>query len=152
MALDGQCARTAGYFESLGYNGAMSPGYLGGVVVQVRATTTLRAIGMIATASGPRTRMAVYRDNNESPSALVADTAPTALVVGRNHLPVTPVALAPGNYWIMAVYDTSAGVQQALTTTPYRYTTLAFTSAMPSNINNASSSTAKLLNYYLLID
>lgn len=150
--MEGICYAVAGHFAPFDYAGPMASGYFGGLRVQVESATTLRGFGLIATAGGPRVRMALYRDNNGTPSSLVSSTPPTTLVKDRNHIPVSPVALSAGDYWLVANYESSATLRQNNTGGPYRYIMLNFAMSLPTNFSGSATSTVNTLNYYVLLD
>jgi hypothetical protein len=153
VAFAAECLSHAGNFDQFSYGGTMSAGFLGGQRVQLSLSSTLRALAVISTAAnGTKVKLGLYRDNNGTPTTLVAETAATPLVVGRNHVAVTPVGLTAGAYWIMALYDNTASLRQDLNTSPHRSTAHSFNSALPSNLSGSSASTAAALNYYMLID
>ena len=50
--------------------------------------------------------MAVYDDNAGVPNNLLASSGLCTVGTGVTSLPVTPILLPAGDYWIMAVYET----------------------------------------------
>lgn len=96
--------------------------------------------------------MALYRDNNGVPSSIVASTTATALVAGRNHIPVTPALVSAGFYWITATYDGPVRLTKDQTALPYRYLTQNFSQALPNNFAEAGSTTVAPFNYYVITD
>ena len=81
--------------------GQFSANYLLGVKYSLSQEGTLNAIKLIGNDSGSGVQMAVYDDNGGVPNNLIAYSAPS--IVGElTSLPVTPVLLPAGDYWIMA--------------------------------------------------
>ncbi|WP_052467058.1 T9SS type A sorting domain-containing protein [Psychroserpens damuponensis] len=66
---------------------------------------TLNSINFIGNNTGANVQMAVYDDLGNSPYNLVATSEIGTVGDGMVALPVTPVVLQPGDYWIMANYD-----------------------------------------------
>ena len=69
-------------------------------------TKTLNAANLIGNNTGAKVRMAVYSDYKGSPDQLIVATD-TATITTSPFLkiPVSPIELEAGDYWVMAVYD-----------------------------------------------
>ena len=63
---------------------------------------------MIGKTAGPQVKIALYTEVGGQPSQLVASTPATVLVDGKLEVAVTPTPIPAGNYWFMAVYNTTA--------------------------------------------
>ncbi len=61
-------------------------------------------IGKVAT--GSSVQMAVYTDNNNYPKDLIATSEIGIVDTGIVSLSVDPILLFPGEYWVMALYET----------------------------------------------
>ena len=101
-----------------GYPDITTPGDAGYVVgdhllgepinITSAITVSKLAVNVVHVGTDKHVVMALYQDASGVPGGLVAWTPATTLVEGRNEIPVnTPVAIAAGTYWLMAVYDTT---------------------------------------------
>ena len=128
-----------------------SPDYLLGNVVVVPSDMTLTALALIGKSAKANVKMALYTDASGVPDALVAETDSNAVPAGVLEIPVKPVALPAGNYWIMAVFDSYASVGISF---PFaevcQYRSMSFSSAMPDPFGSVSTYTGQLFNYYIV--
>jgi len=91
--------------------GPFSPNILVGMPIVVPASGKLRKLGFLSAGAGPSIKIGIYADVGGNPGALVAQMPATAILQGRNEVPLaTPVNLAAGTYWFMAVYSASGTV------------------------------------------
>ena len=84
--------------------GNFNPDYLVGVNFTLSQVGVLHSLNMIGNGTGASFQMAIYDDNGGVPNDLVAHTETSTVGTGTMSLPVTPVQLEAGDYWIMAVY------------------------------------------------
>jgi len=124
-----------------------------GTWLTVPAATTLYRVGVIMAAGGPQVRLALYTDSGGAPGSRVAVTGTTTTVSGANELELaTPVALAAGTYWLMAVYDTDASPYSTETTTQTVYSqSLPFSTVPPATLAAPSSYCCQDFSYYLVV-
>lgn len=131
-----------------------APDYLLGGPVIVTGSSTLTHLCVIAKAAGPNVVLGLYSSNAMGePSQLIASTPVTALSVGAMEIPVTPAALAPGQYWMFGVYDAEAsiGIDESDPTAPVRYQEMPFGPTLPQPFGFASSYTGQRFNYYVRV-
>jgi hypothetical protein len=109
--------------------------------------------GVIAATSTPQVKMGLYSDSGGNPNTLLAQIPATNLVVGNLEVPTTQINLAPGNYWLMAVYNvTGTPYQDNATTNTYKYTSLPFANALPSTFPPPAVQMATIhFNYYIVV-
>ena len=99
--------------------------------------------------------MAVYDDNSGVPNNLIASSAQSTVGNGFTTLPVSPVLLPPGDYWIMAVYQTggnSSDYNPNATENVVYYQSLNYGDTIPTNASSFSSYTGHDFLYSLSID
>jgi hypothetical protein len=131
--------------------------YLLGEEISIDSPLLVTKLGANVLAAGRHMVMALYTDSGTKPDTMVASTAPTSIVNGSNELPVVDqVRVAAGNYWLMAVYDASTQIAQALPfSTLIWYQSMDFSTALPARFGaragtNAASYTSKYLGYYVV--
>jgi len=129
--------------------------YLLGSRLVVEEAGELEALALIGKAAGPRVVMALYtEDSAGNPDALVAGTDATAIVTGALELPVEPVVLEAGAYWIVAVFEGSAsvGINYA-TAAAVKYCTHTFSSPLPDPFcpGGISAYSGQEFNYYVVM-
>ena len=148
---------TAGYPAQFSQTGAFSPDFLLGEPITVSQACILLRFGLITTNAGsPSVKMGLYTDNAGNPNTLVSQFPATPLNNGILEVPVAPVNLAPGTYWLMADYSVSATVDTdgPPNTGPnqYKYTSLPFANALPATFPAPSTQpAAPHFNYYLVV-
>lgn len=140
----------------LGGNSGNSPNFLLGSPLVVTTSTTLTHLAVIARAAGDNFKMALYSDVDGEPDSLLASTASQATVIGVQELPVTPVSLPAGVYWIMGNFETSGsiGFSNTVPTTVVKYISLPFANAIPAVFPDHathSTYTGQEFNYYILV-
>lgn len=139
-------------FDSEGQFGA---NYLLGVKYTLGQEGTLNAINLIGNNSGTGVQMAVYDDNGGTPNNLIASSAQSTVGNGLITLPVTPVLLPAGDYWVMAVYETQgnhSNVNQNATGNVVYYQSLTYGEPLPTNASNFTSYTDRDFLYSLSIE
>lgn len=67
-------------------------------------------LGLFGNNTGSGVIMALYSDNSGAPGDLLGYTTPQTVGAGNLDFPITPVEVAEGYYWIMAVYDNAQGL------------------------------------------
>ena len=130
-----------------------SPDFLVGTRVDVPVDSMLTHFGVIGKMSGPGVRLGLYRDVGGEPTTLMAGTSPSVLANGRMEIPVSPVALAAGSYWLMAVYDGSAsvGIDETDPEVQAKYAFAPYPEGLPAALNGAQSFFGQQYNYYVRI-
>ena len=87
-------------------------GLLGGQPISISSAVTVTALGVVAPPiewSGVQWILALYSSVGAAPSLLLAQTASTTIVPGKNEIPVlSPMKVPAGSYWIMAEVNASA--------------------------------------------
>ena len=126
--------------------------FLLGSVITVTTPVTVTNLALIAKTAGPQVQMALYTDNAGQPGTLVVSSAITTMVVGPMELPVTPTALAPGNYWIMGIYNVTAsiGIDYA-NTDVVKYIAFTFGTPLPTTFPGPTTYTGQRFNYYIRV-
>lgn len=113
--------------------------YILGVDFTLSQVGVLHSLNMIGNGTGAGLQMAIYDDNGGVPNNLIAFTAISTVGTGVVSLPVTPVQLPAGNYWIMAIYDNNGSstdhtnVNYSDPTSIVYYDGVPFGSALPNN-------------------
>jgi hypothetical protein len=153
-----------GYPTDFGASGAKTGGYLLGQTVTITATSKIRSFGLLTPSAGSMVSMGLYTNVNNLPSQLVAKVEFQAVVVGvpaKNEYPASPamtggsLQIAPGTYWLMALFDVSTSTEIAPTSGPT--TTVAFVmtgwgSALPQTLGSVSTqANQRATNYYMLV-
>ena len=143
-----------GDYTALGTTGSFTLNYLLGEKVVLSKAATLLDFGLIDATTGQHVVMALYTDNGGSPYQLVAYTSSTALTgTDQQITPNTQASLAAGTYWIMAVYDQTAGPERDnATTNPIDYISFTFGSTLPTTFPTPTSYTGQNFNYYLVVE
>jgi len=132
--------------------GSFSINYLLGYKIPVPADTNLVALGIISKSATGQVQIGIYADNGAGqPGALVGEIAPTNIVTGINEYYLgTPIPLATGDYWFMAVYDVT-GSPATTSGGTYAYVSHTFGAALPDIIISPLSGTGVQANYYLIV-
>jgi hypothetical protein len=128
-----------------------SPDYLAGFRLEVEATMLVTDLALVAKTAGPNVRMALYSDL-KGPDALLVETPTTAVAGGENEIPVAPITIEPGHYWIMAIYDGEAtiGIYNPGAGAVVKYTHMPFADALPDPFGDANDVPNQVYNYYLV--
>ena len=147
----GNSALTSDFYPNLDLSG-----YFGGVKYTLYEQGVLDSINLLGTNTGAGVQMAVYDDNNGVPNNLIAVSSIGTVGEGRVTLPVDPVVLQPGVYWIMAIYDTEGEHTYRSTSSianTYYYKAMAFGETIPGNASNFSGgNSSRDLTYFLDIE
>lgn len=99
--------------------------------------------------------MAVYDDNSGVPNNLIASSAQSTVGSGFTTLPVSPVLLPAGDYWVMAVYETNGAhseINKHATGNVVYFKSLKYGNTIPTNLSNLLSYTGQDFLYSLSID
>jgi hypothetical protein len=90
----------------------LAQGYLGGIQVNVPTAGVLTAIGVVLANGATANNMyfGVYNNAASYPTTLKASTgtAPVAVTPGGVEVPVGPVDIAAGDYWILGTWNSTA--------------------------------------------
>lgn len=135
-------------------DGSFSANVLVGTKVTLTQEGTLNAINLIGNNSGSRVQMAVYNGIN-APLNLLAESEIGVVGDGVVSLPVEPITLIAGNYWVMAIYEDAGNhvnTNQTANDTQVFYQELTFESALPSYAGNFSSFYGQDYLYFLDIE
>ena len=135
--------------------GTFGANYLLGVKYTLEQEGTLKAVNLIGNNTGAGVRMAVYDDNGGVPNNLIASSASSTVGDGLTSLPVTPVLLPAGDYWVMAVYASDGNHSDKnlnATGNVVYYQSLDFSDPIPTNTSNFLSYTGRDYLYSLSID
>ena len=132
-----------------------APDYLLGSRITLSKAAKLVDFGLISVSSGAHVVMALYTEASGHPGTLVAYTSSTALTSSDQQIaPNVQASLPAGNYWIMAVYDTSAsvGIDYGNSTAEVDYISFTFGTTLPSTFPAPTTYTGQQFNYYLLVE
>lgn len=144
----GQC--TLGNDTDLGETSSHSANYLLGSAIDVASSLNLTHLGMIAIDAGDNFQVAVYDDNGGNPGNLITSGSGTT-VAGVNEIDVPDVVLAPGTYYYMAVFETSASVSYTTTTSAtVWYISFAYGGALPDPFGAPTTYTGQEFGYYFI--
>jgi len=116
--------------------GNIHANYLTGVKHTLSETGTLTSLNLIGNGTGALVQMALYKDNVTAPGNLIAVSAVGTVVNGLTSLSVSPTLLNPGDYWIMAIYETdgnSSNFNYAATGTVFYSTSHPFGEDLPQS-------------------
>jgi hypothetical protein len=106
-------------------------------------------------ATEPRWRRRRDEDTGNAPGTLVASTAIAPISQGTNEISVTTqIDLAPGRYWLLALYDVETQIALKTPYTPIWYQKMGFADSLPATFPVQASSvgtyTEKYFGYYLV--
>ena len=143
-----------GWDEEFPNNSSHSPNYLLGSVLTVDDGCNLTHLSVIAKSAGDNVKMALYDDNGGNPGNLVAQTGVHTTSVGVMEMDVlSPVDLAPGDYYIMGVYETQASIGLRTNTGEgVWYRSMSFHDSMPNPFGSPSFYTDQVFNYYMVVN
>lgn len=116
--------------------GNFTADYLVGVNFTLSQVGVLHSLNMIGNGSVTSFRMAIYDDNGSAPNNLIAYTDNATVGTGIVTLPITPVQLEAGDYWIMANYNAAgnhSNVNHVDQSSVVYYTELLFGDPIPTN-------------------
>lgn len=142
-----------GYYTPFGTTGSFTLNYLLGEKITLSKAATLLDFGIIDATSGQHVVMALYTDKNGAPDQLVAYTSSTALTSSDQKIAAnTQASLSATSYWIMAVYDQTAGpLRDNSTTNSIAYIAFTFGSTLPTTFPTPTIYQNQFFNYYLVV-
>ena len=132
-----------------------SPGFLLGSAIDVKVESTIAFFGVIGKKATARIVMALYTSRDGEPDSLVACTEPTRVEVGAQRIRPNPNAtLAPGRYWLVAVFDrkASVGFDMSAKDAVVKYVTHRFGEKLPEEFPTPTTYTGQRFNFYLLME
>lgn len=135
--------------------GNFTQDYLLGVKYTLNSPGILHSLNLIGNNTGSQVQMALYDDNGGVPNNLIAQSGIDTVGIGLLSLPVTATQLAPGDYWIMAIYDTSAVhtyKNTQVSTNVIYYQSLIFGSQIPTNASGFTTYTGQEFTYFIGIE
>lgn len=130
-----------------------SPDFLVGTQIDVPMDAVVTHFGVIGKMTGPRIRLALYRDQGGEPTTLVVGTPDSGLADGRVEVQVPATPVAAGTYWLMAVYDRPASVGLDLSDPmlPVRFTDATFGGGLPPFLFFSETFFGQQYNYYVRV-
>lgn len=132
---------------------SFSPNYLLGVSFTLLEPGVLNSINLVGNGTGANVQMAVYNDNAGVPNSLIISSGVTTVAGGIVTLPVTATPLVPGDYWIMAVYETMGSHSNydpdANNDKDVYYDSLPFGDTIPANASGFTTYVGGDLLYFL---
>lgn len=140
-----------GFFNEFAQISGHDSNFLLGSRITVPAASTLTHLCLIAKGAGPQVKIGLYTDVGGEPGQLIASTLATTLVAGRLEIPVAETALAAGDYWFMAVYNTTAsiGFNTANAAAVVKYTAHSFATPLPATFPTPMTYSGQEFNYYI---
>ena len=135
-------------------SGSFGANFLLGVKYNLSQDGTLRSINLLGNNTGEGVQMAVYNDVAGIPNNLIASSNLGTVGSGVTSLPVAPILLPAGDYWIMAVYQVggnSSNYNPTAANTVY-YKSLTYGSPIPINASGFNTYTGQDFLYFLGID
>lgn len=115
----------------------------------------LKSVNLLGRNTGAFVQMAVYTDSSGVPNDLFISTPIAIVRAGIVSIPVTPVPIPEGDYWVMAIYNSSDGhvynTDQADENIIY-FTPMTFGDAIPVDASDFVSQTGTDLAYFLEIE
>ena len=132
---------------------AHSADYLVGSPITVPTPSVLTHLAVIGKASGANVMLALYSDPGGDPDHLVAATGAVPMSVGAMEIPVAPMSLAAGTYWLMGVYDADAsiGIDENDPNAPDCYAPHVFSDALPDPFGSSFPYSGQRFNYYVRV-
>jgi hypothetical protein len=140
--------------DPIGFNNSNDPfweNYLLGVKFNLSTNGVLTSLNLIGRNTGAQVQLAVYEDIAGVPGNLVVSSSAATVGAGIISIPVTPIQLFAGNYWIMGVYDNDGGhtYNKDSTGNTVYYQSLFFGDPIPSNASSFISYTGYDFTYYM---
>ncbi|MEL6810594.1 MAG: T9SS type A sorting domain-containing protein [Bacteroidota bacterium] len=129
--------------------------FLLGVSFDLSEVGTLSSLNLIGRNTGSSVQMAVYDDLNGVPNNLIVESDIGTVVEGIVSLPVENTVLQPGDYWVMAVYESDGGHCYNTNNAPGNvvyFDSLIFGDPIPSNASAFQTYTGTDMAYFLEID
>jgi hypothetical protein len=126
-----------------------------GVKFSLSHEGTLKSVNLLGRNTGAFVQMAVYCDSSGVPNDLFVSTAIAIVRAGIVSIPVTPVSIPEGDYWVMAIYNSSGGhaynTDQA-DENVYYFIPMTFGDDIPANASDFLSQSGTDLAYFLEIE
>ena len=127
--------------------------YLLGQIISIDQTVELAAAGIIFKSSGVNANVGIYSSSGGTPDQLLATTGAFAVnTTGAIETAFSSsVTVGPGDYWFMAVYGSSVNIGEDVggLSAETQYTSLSYTSSLPSSLGGMLSYTDNVFNYYV---
>lgn len=157
-SVDAQCLFAVGN-ETPGFStvGNFSPNYIMGTKYNLPVDATLTSLNMFGLGTNANFKMCVYEDNAGVPGDLVTISPQGVVTNGVIALPVTPIMLTAGDYWLMAIYDNMGSSQghsyitTSVSNTVY-YQAQAFGSALPTSASGFLNFTNQDFHYWMVLE
>ncbi len=133
--------------------GIFSANYIGGVEYYLPSNATISSLNLWGLGTNGLVQMALYQDNAGVPGNLLATSNIDTVDSGAISLPIAPLSLAAGFYWIMAIYDASGSTSDhthltlSSNKTVY-YQSHSFGSPLPTNASGFSSYCCQDMHYW----
>lgn len=143
--------------DTTGYDNLSVPfwsNYLLGCRFYLSTTGTLQSMNLISLTAGAQVQMAVYDDNSGAPGNLISSSNVGGVAQGITTLPVTPLLLNPGYYWVMGIYSGNEyGICNNSTAgNLIYYTSLTFGNPLPLNATGFINYIGADIAYFLEIN
>jgi len=141
-----------GFRQDFGSQYYFAPGYLDAFRVDLAGDATLLRLGIIGSYNGSSCKIGLYRDNIDSPGALVAETSMT--LGGQVENSVAPTELTRGRYWLATVCDYSPVINGSSSQrVDARRIPLSYYSPLPSSFPGAHQTVSQIApNVYAVVD
>lgn len=135
-------------------NDSILKNYLLGVKFSLDTSGVLTSLNLIGRNTGAKVQMAVYEDSDGVPGNLIVSSDSTIVGEGIISIPVSPVQLVAGNYWIMGIYNKD-GRHTYTTNNAYNniayYQFLTFGNPIPPNASSFYISSDIDITYFMEI-
>jgi hypothetical protein len=132
----------------------IQPNHLLGQLINVPRASTLTHWGIITRKGGGQVRFALYTDDGGSPGTLVTGSLVQPLELGVQEIVTgAPKAIAPGNYWLMANFDSVtevAGDEDSGDQDIIKYKETSYL-GNPGTFGEALQYTGQRLNYWIKV-
>lgn len=143
--------------SSAGYTNQSDPlykNYLVGIRFTITTTSTLTSLNLLGRNTGSSVQMALYENQDTIPGDLIIASGTKTVTSGVVSLPVTPTLLAPGRYWIMAIYSTDGGhtYSKPATGDSLYYKVMTFGNTMPADARDFTLYKNSTFTYFLGMD
>jgi hypothetical protein len=133
----------------------LTQNYLMGTKHTLLVGGTLKSINLFGRNTGTNVQMALYKDNNGAPGALLATSVTGVVnVTGEISLAVNPVKIPEGDYWIMAVFSEtgSHANRGTVSNTLFYFGAITYGSEFPSSATDFGSSTYTPVAYSITVE
>ena len=129
-----------------------SANYLFGIKLSLSKEGTLTSINILGNNTGSKVRMALYSDSGGAPNNLIAESSSGVIGMGVISLSVKPTLLSSGNYWVVAIFESTgdhAGYLDSSGSTLVQYQALNFGDAMPAKLVSSGNYQGRVFDYSL---